>query len=169
MSNALWHYARAMAFAAKKQDAQANEEQRQFEAARNTISAGTMFLFNPADKIMQLASTVLRARLARGEESISLWRQAVAQQDALLYDDPPPWYYPVRESLGAALLILKRLQEAEQVFRENLRRNPRNPRGLFCLWRAVLAQGRAENADWLHQQFAEVWKGPALDPTLESF
>jgi hypothetical protein len=46
---------------------------------------------------------------------------------------------------------------------------PRNPRGLFCLWRAVLAQGQAENADWLHQQFVEVWKGPALDPSLKDF
>src|SRR5215467_999569 len=73
MSNALWHYARAMAFAAKKENVQANEEQRLFEAARNAIPTGTMFLFNPADKIMQLASTVLHARLAQGEESISLW------------------------------------------------------------------------------------------------
>jgi tetratricopeptide (TPR) repeat protein len=169
MSGALWHYARAMALAAKKENARATEEQRLFEAARNEIPASTMFGFNPADKIMELASTALRARLAQGEESLSLWRQAVAQQDALLYDDPPPWYYPVRESLGAALLHLNRPQEAEQVFRANLRRNRRNPRGLFCLWRAVLAQGRAEDSDWLHQQFAEVWKGPALDPTLENF
>jgi len=169
MSGALWHFARAMALAAKKENAQASDEQLLFEVARNAIPAGTMFLFNPADKIMELASTVLRARLAQGEESIPLWRQAVAQQDALLYDDPPPWYYPVRESLGAALLRLNRPQEAEKVFRENLRRNPRNPRGLFCLWRAVLAEGQAENADWLHQQFGEVWKGSALDPTLESF
>jgi len=169
MSVALWHYARAMALAAKKENAQAIEEQRQFEGARKAIPAGTMFLFNPADKIMELAYTVIQARLAQGEESVSLWRQAVALQDALLYDDPPPWYYPARESLGSALLRLNHPQEAESVFRENLRRNPRNPRGLFCLWRAVLAEGRAENADWLRQQFAEAWKGPALDPTLENF
>jgi tetratricopeptide (TPR) repeat protein len=169
MSGALWHYARAMALMAKKENAQANEEQHLFEAARNAIPTGTMFVFNPADKIMQLASTVLRARFAEGDESISLWRQAVAQQDALLYDDPPAWYYPLRESLGAALLRLNRPQEAEQIFRENLRRNPRNPRDLFCLWRAVLAQGQAENADRLHQQFVEVWKGPALDPSLKDF
>jgi len=169
MSGALWHYARAMALAAKKDNAQAAEEQSLFESARKAIPPGTMFVFNPADKIMELASTVLRARLAQGQESLSLWGQAVAQQDAPLYDDPPPWYYPVRESLGAALLRLNRPQEAEQVFRENLRRNPKNPRGLFCLWRAVIAQGRMESADWLQQQFAQVWKGPALDPTLENF
>src|SRR5262249_30458106 len=169
ISGALWHYARAMALAAKKDNAKAAQEQSLFESARKAIPPGTMFVFNPADKIMELASTVLAARLAQGEEAVSGWRRAVALQDALLYDDPPPWYFPVRESLGAELLRLNRPQEAEQVFRENLRRNPKNPRGLFCLWRAVLAQGRAEDADWLQQQFAKVWKGPPLDPTLDNF
>ena len=169
MSGALWHYARTMALAAKRENAQATEEQRLFEAARNVIPAGTMFVFNPADKIMELASTVLRARLSAGEESIALWRQAVALQDALLYDDPPAWNYPLRESLGAALYRAGRFAEAEQVFRENLRRNPRNPRGLFCLWRAVLAQGRNDDAEWIHRQFTEVWKGAMLDPSLEHF
>jgi Flp pilus assembly protein TadD len=93
----------------------------------------------------------------------------VAQQDALLYDDPPAWNYPLRESLGAALYRASRFAEAEEVFRENLRRMPRNPRGLFCLWRAVLAQGRNDDAAWIHHQFTEVWKGVGLDPSLENF
>jgi tetratricopeptide (TPR) repeat protein len=169
MSRALWHFARAMAFAAKKDSARAREEQRLLEESRKSIPAGTMFVFNPAGKIMELASAVLRARLSAGEESIALWQQAVALQDALLYDDPPAWNYPLRESLGAALYRTGRFAEAEQVFRENLRRNPRNPRGLFCLWRAVLAQGRNDDAEWIHRQFTEVWKGAILDPSLENF
>jgi Flp pilus assembly protein TadD len=128
-----------------------------------------MFVFNPAGKIMELASAVLRARLSAGEESIALWQQAVALQDALLYDDPPTWNYPLRESLGAALYRTGRFAEAEQVFRENLGRNPRNPRGLFCLWRAVLAQGRNDDAEWMYRQFTQVWKGAILDSSLENF
>ena len=169
MSRTLWHFARAMAFAAKKDAARAREEQRAFEESRQAIPAGTMFGFNPADKIMELAATVLRARLLASDESLALWRQAVAQQDALLYDDPPAWNYPLRESLGAALYRASRFAEAEEVFRENLRRMPRNPRGLFCLWRAVLAQGRNDDAAWIHHQFTEVWKGVGLDPSLENF
>jgi len=169
MSRPLWHFARAMAFAAKKDAAHAREEQHAFEESRKAIPAGMIFGLNPAGKIMDLASAVLRARLSLGDESIGLWQQAVTQQDALLYDDPPAWNWPLRESLGAVLYRAGRFAEAEQVFRENLRRNPRNPRGLFCLWRSVLSQGRSVDAEWLHRQFTEVWKGSSLDSSLENF
>ena len=52
-------------------------------------------------------------------------------QDALVYEEPPIWYFPVRESLGAQLLAMGRTQEAEAVYREDLRINPGNPRSLY--------------------------------------
>jgi hypothetical protein len=81
-----------------------------------------MFLFNPADKIMNIAALVLEARLTTDANSaIPIWRRAVEAQDALSYDDPPAWYYWIRQSLGAALLRSGRAAEAESVFREGLR------------------------------------------------
>ena len=74
---------------------------------------------------------VLDARIvaAASDAAIAL-AQAVAAEDALTYNEPPDWYYPVRESLGAALLRAGRPAEAEAVFRDDLVRNPRNPRSL---------------------------------------
>jgi hypothetical protein len=84
MTGALRHYARALAYAGKGDRAQSLEEQRAFSAARAAIPQQTMFLFNPADKIMNIAALVLEARLATNADSaIPVWRRAVEAQDAL--------------------------------------------------------------------------------------
>ena len=79
-------------------------------------------------------------------------------QDTLQYDEPADWYYPVRESLGAALLAAGNSREAEEVFRADLLQNPRNPRSLYGLQQALSAQGKATDAAWVQAQFAEAWK-----------
>jgi hypothetical protein len=59
-----------------------------------------------------------------------------------VYDEPPGWYYPVRESLGGELLRAGRASEAETVLREGLRRSPKNGFLLFGLMEALKAQGK---------------------------
>ena len=63
-------------------------------------------------------------------------------QDALGYDEPPSWYYPVRETLGAELLASKKPAQAEAVYRADLKRNPDNPRSLFGLAESLRAPGQ---------------------------
>jgi len=172
MTVALRHYARALAYAGKGDRAKSLEEQRAFSAARAAIPRRTMFLFNPADKIMNVAALVLEARLATNTGSaIPIWRRAVEAQDALSYDEPPAWYYWIRQSLGAALLRSGRAAEAEPVFREGLRRSPRNPRLLFGLWKCLEAQGRSSDAGWVQREFAASWRGgdPASSLHIEDF
>ncbi len=172
MTAALRHYARALAYAGKGDRAKSLEEQRAFSAARVAIPQQTMFLFNPADKIMNIAALVLEARLATDANSaIPNWRRAVEAQDALLYDDPPAWYYWIRQSLGAALLRSGQAAEAEPVFREGLRRAPRNPRLLFGLWKCLEAQGQSSDAGWVQREFAASWRGedPASSLHIEDF
>ena len=160
MTTALSHYARAMAYAAKGDRAKSLEEQRAFLGARTAIPQKTMFMFNPADKIMNIAALVLEARLATDANSaIPIWRRAVEAQDALSYDEPPAWYYWTRQSLGAALLRSGHAAEAEPVFREGLRRSPRNPRLLFGLWKCLQAQGKSSDAGWVQREFAASWRG----------
>ena len=88
----------------------------------------------------------LDARIAgaRGEHdrAIKFWQQAVAAADQLPYDEPPVWFYPVRESLGAALLAAGRDADAERVFRDDLVKHPRNARSLFGLQAALTKQGK---------------------------
>ena len=172
MTAALRHYARVLAYAGKGDRAKSLEEQRVFSAARAAIPKQTMFLFNPADKIMNIAALVLEARLAADANSaIPIWRRAVEAQDALSYDEPPAWYYWIRQSLGAALLRNGRAADAETVFREGLRRSPRNPRLLFGLWKCLEAQGRSSDADWVQREFATSWRGgdPGSSLHIEDF
>ena len=49
---------------------------------------------------------------------------------------------------------------AEKVFREDLDRNPRNPRSLFGLREALKAQGRGYDAQFVDKQFQSAWKSP---------
>lgn len=160
ITGAIRHYARALAYVGKGERAKSLEEQQAFSAARAALPEKTMFMTNPADKILNVAALVLEARFASNANSaIPIWRRAVEAQDALSYDEPPAWYYWIRQSLGAALLRSGRAAEAEPVFREGLRRSPRNPRLLFGLWKCLEAQGRSSDAGWVQREFAASWRG----------
>jgi hypothetical protein len=84
------------------------------------------------------------------------------------YNEPADWYYPMRESLGAALLRSGQPAEAEKVFREDLARNPRNPRSLFGLWKSLEAE-KSSDAAWLKASFEAAWKGKQGELSLENF
>ena len=87
-----------------------------------------------------------RPRPATSASAERLLRAAVAEQDTHWFTEPPPWYFPVRQSLGAVLLQAGRAREAEQVYREDLRRNPGNGWSLFGLTRSLRAQGKTAEA-----------------------
>lgn len=162
LTAAIWHYARGVAFAAKGDVAQAQAERRELSEAIQKQSAGAMFGFSPARTILGLALEIVDARIAAAQgdskSSINSWRHAVATQDAMAYNEPPDWYYPVRESLGAALALEGQYSEAEAVFREDLRQNPRNPRSLFGLHEALKAQKKDNDAAWVQTEFDQAWK-----------
>ena len=90
-------------------------------------------------------------------EAVPHWQRAVAAQDALSYDEPPDWYYPARESLGAALLLSGKPAQAEEVFREGVKRSPHNGRMLFGLMQSLRAQGKNQDADWVQREFDAAW------------
>jgi predicted Zn-dependent protease len=74
----------------------------------------------------------------------------------------------VRETLGAALLARGRAAEAEQVFRDDLKFNPRNGRSLFGLWKALAAQGRTAAAARARADFRRAWAAADVTLRLES-
>ena len=80
-------------------------------------------------------------------------------QDALVYDEPPAWYYPVRESWGAATLLAGDAAAAEVVFHEGLRRSPNNGRMLFGLLESLKAQGKKDAAKQVQREFDNAWAG----------
>src|SRR6185436_2405193 len=103
-----------------------------------------------------------RIAMARGDRAaaIAAYRLAVAAEDALDYDEPADWFYPTRETLGAALLRDGQFAEAEKVFREDLTRNKNNPRSLYGLSRAL--RGQKKSAASATSQFAKFWRGGAI-------
>ena len=74
---------------------------------------------------------------------------------------------PVRESLGAALLMHGENADAEKVFREDLNYHPRNPRSLFGLQQALKAQGKEYDAGFVQKQLQSSWKGGSTQLKLD--
>jgi tetratricopeptide (TPR) repeat protein len=168
ISTALRHYGRALAFQAKGRHADAASEQTAFESARGKVPASAMWGNNKPAEMFAVAAEVLAARLADSPaNAVSRWRRAVELQDAFVYDEPPAWYYPVRESLGAALLRAGKAADAEAVFREGIRRSPRNGRMLFGLRESLKAQQNAEAAEWVDREYREAWKRAEVAVRIE--
>jgi tetratricopeptide (TPR) repeat protein len=168
-----WHFARGLALAATGKVEEAEAEQKVVAEAEEKTRPDAVFqmpINNKTKDILKIAENVLGAKISQAkkenETAISQLREAVAVQDGLKYDEPQDWFYPVRESLGAALLMSGDQAGAEQTFRDDLERNPRNPRSLFGLEQALKAQGRAYDATFVRKQLDASWKGAAA-PKME--
>jgi tetratricopeptide (TPR) repeat protein len=172
MSRVFWRYARAVALATQGKTREAVAEQRRFERERQAVPAEALYIQNnKSGDVLSLAAATLAARIAaaRGssEQAITEWRRAVDLEARIRYDEPPAWFYPVRQSLGAALLRSGRPREAEAVFRETLAKHPRDGRLLFGLWQSLLAQQRHGEARLVEAQFGDAWKDATVPLTLE--
>jgi tetratricopeptide (TPR) repeat protein len=167
-SLALWHWARALAWAGNNEHANATKEAEDFREARARVPKEWAWSNNKAADIMSLADAVLEARLATDQgTAVKGWQRAVKIQDALTYDEPPAWYAPLRESLGAALLRAGDAQQAESVFREGIRRSPRNGRMLFGLLKSLEAQGKGDGAELVKREFTKEWKKADVELRIE--
>jgi tetratricopeptide (TPR) repeat protein len=168
---AMWHYARVAAFAAKGKTAEALKERQAFMIATKNISGETPFGLNTTAAIFKIAEHAMDARIAAAKgnhrAAVDHWRKAVIAQDELNYDEPPGWYYPVRESLGAALLIAGDPVEAERVFRKDLEDNPGNGRSLFGLAESLKRQGKTEEARAVQAEFEKAWKNADVKLKIE--
>src|SRR3989454_10479574 len=160
------HFARGMALAAT---GKASEAEAEYKIVSDAVEATqpdvvfTMPVNNKAKDVLRIAREVLGAKIAMAKKdhagAIGMLTAAVAVQDSLKYGEPPDWFFPVRESLGAALLMKGDAAGAEKVFREDLNRNPRNPRSLFGLHQALKAPGRSYDAQFVDKEFRTSWKG----------
>jgi tetratricopeptide (TPR) repeat protein len=162
-THAMWRYSRAVAFAQQGKTSEAEKERELLSREAAAIPPDTLFgEQNKVSDVLGIAVHAAEARIAAAQgfndSAIVHWQQAVALQDKLNYDEPADWYYPVRESLGAALLKNGKASEAEQVFREDLRQSPRNPRSLFGLRESLRVQGKESDAAWVERQFEAGWK-----------
>ncbi|UVT14294.1 MAG: tetratricopeptide repeat protein [Nitrospira sp.] len=162
-SYAMASYARGVAHAAKGEWPEA-------QAALDTVTAADAATAEGAEgkTALSIAVHALSGEIAtrRGDldTGISHFREAARIEDGGLYFEPPKWYYPIRHSLGVALIKAGQHAEAEKVYREDLRRFPENGWSLFGLAQALRKQGKDAEAATAEARFRRAW--PDTDVTL---
>ncbi len=161
-ARAIWHYGRGVAYAALGDSEAALNELaaiRQLEPEVDEIFMGNVY---PARDLLEIAKALLRGEMAYrsgdAENAVLAFEEAVALQDALPYTEPPFWYYPTRQSLGAALLASDRAVEAQAVFEDDLEQYPMNGWSMFGLAEALRRQGDEAGAEKMATRFETVWQ-----------
>jgi len=162
VDRAIWHFIRGLAFVAQKNIASAEHEQLALSAIAGSDEAKKFSTPTfPADKAITVSAYWLAGKVAgaKGDTTgmIAQLEKAVAAEDAIPYMEPSYWPIPVRPTLGAALLRSGDAAKAEQVFREDLRRWPRNGWGLYGLEHSLRTQGKTDVADDVHRQLTAAW------------
>jgi tetratricopeptide (TPR) repeat protein len=166
-----WRYARGLAFIATGRRPEAERELAALRQLAATVPPErSLAYFFKTKTILGLAENVLAGELAArtGQRDVAVRHllAAVAEQDGHWFTEPPVWYFPVRQSLGAALLAGGRPAEAEAVYRDDLKRNPDNGWSLFGLAASLRAQGKTGAAAEVDARFQTVWA--SADVTLSS-
>jgi tetratricopeptide (TPR) repeat protein len=167
----IWRYARGVALASKGRLAAAGAELAEIE---RIVERADFKGFDdwkiPAQETGRLAAHVLRARIAQGKHDLDTavreLEAAVKIQDALPYMEPPYWYYPVRQSLGALLVLRGETRRARDVFGQSLARAPNNAWALYGLAEAYAREGRKREARGVARRFERAWIGDTKRPSL---
>ncbi|MBI3803221.1 MAG: hypothetical protein HY282_05600 [Nitrospirae bacterium] len=169
----IWRYARGRAFAATGKLDDAKAERDAVARLAEETPADVMINLNPAKSLLQLASNVLSGEIAAREgktdDAVQALNQAIEMEDQLVYDEPPAWYQPVRQNLGAVLLAAGRPADAEKVYREDLKRNPENGWSLHGLAESLKEQGNTKQAAAEEKRFQKAWTRADVKLTASRF
>lgn len=161
---AVWHYARSMAFIATNNLEEAQNEIVELESFRDNVTIDSLLIwgFNSAGLLVDIATETAKGELEAKKKNYSLaishLKKAVEFEHSLIYDEPPTWFYPCRQNLGAVLIEAGKYEEAEKVYRENLAEIPDNGWGLFGLQQTLLKQGKDTEAAEIQQKFEDAWQ-----------
>ena len=162
-SRGIHHYARGIALAATGQGDSAVEELDSLLRYQDTVSINFLDKHGyPASTLLEIAAELLKGDIEfydkRYDEAASHFEKAVVLQDQLPYTEPPFWYYPTRQSLGHALIMMGEPYKAEAVYRQDLRDYPRNGWSMFGLVQSLKLQGKHIEASIIDKRFQEVWQ-----------
>jgi tetratricopeptide (TPR) repeat protein len=170
-----WHYVRGLAFVATGDGVQAEVELAALRAiaAEPALTEMSFGSGSTPAGLLSIGIKILEARIAGASDqwqvAISALEEAVVMQDQLPYTEPPPWYFPIREALGLALLEDGNPAEAEAVFRKQLDYTPRNGWSLRGLVSSLQSQGKTDAAREAQIQLDEIWKRADVTPTASVF
>jgi tetratricopeptide (TPR) repeat protein len=160
----VWHYARGMAFTAKDKLDDAEKELAELNHLRDNKQVDDLAIWgiNSAGLLLKVAYEVLSGEIAAKKKNYNLaiehLKKGVELESTLRYDEPPTWFYPVRQNLGAILIEAGKFAEAEKVYREDLEEIPENGWALYGLYQALSFQNKSEEAEEVRKRFEEAWK-----------
>jgi tetratricopeptide (TPR) repeat protein len=163
VDRAMWHFTRGLSYCAKKDATAAADEHAKMSKLVYAEDAKKLNspVF-PATSMLAVAEQWLAGKVAeaKGDSAgaIESLKKAVKSEDELPYMEPGYWPIPTRPALGAVLMRSGKSAEAEEVFRDDVHRWPRNGWGLFGLEQSLRAQGKGDAADIVHREFADAWK-----------
>lgn len=128
--------------------------------------------YNMAKDVLKIGLLLVQSRIATAEkridDSLALLRDAASREDKLSYDEPKDWFFPVRHLLGAQLLESGKTEQAEKVYREDLKQNPANGWALYGLAAALKAAKKPE-AVKVEQEFKKAWERSDITLTASAF
>ncbi|GAO80891.1 MULTISPECIES: tetratricopeptide repeat protein [unclassified Sphingopyxis] len=161
---AMRHFARSIAYAGLRNRKAFDRELAAMAKIRASDAMNAMIEQGvPAGDLVSLAEFVARGRFAsamgRTDEAIGFYRQAIAIEAGLPYQEPSYWYYPVKQSLGSALFRARRYGEASEAFRAALAQTPNNGWALYGLGRSEAAQGNRLEAAAADKALSKAWIG----------
>ena len=169
---AMWHYARGVAFARLKRPGALDAELAAMD--RLVADPGIQVLEGqgvPGTDLIRLAQHVMRGRLAfaRGDYAAAAeaYRKAETIEGTIPYQEPPYWYYPVGQSLGAALLAAGKAEEARDAFHRALLVAPGNGWALWGLAKSERALGHDLEARAAESALGRAWLGDRRLLTLD--
>jgi tetratricopeptide (TPR) repeat protein len=169
--NAVLHYARGIAQLGKGDLQKAEQELKQLkELSKDSIlKEVTIWGINSTHDIIQIAVNVLTAEIHRHKKdyanAIVYFRNAIAIEDNLNYDEPPDWFFSVRHQLGTALLQAGKFQEAEKNYQEDLNIWKENGWALMGLYQAKQKLGKEKEAQEIMKRFETAWRYADFKPT----
>jgi tetratricopeptide (TPR) repeat protein len=161
---AAWRYARGIAQVRRGDASAAGTELAEIERITKSTDFKPFESWNiPAKDVTVIAAHVLRARMAQAKNDLAgavrELEAAVALQDKLPYMEPPYWYYPVRQTLGAVLALKGEHQKARDAFRESLQKTPNNGWALYGLAQTYAREGKPREAREVEKHLARAWSG----------
>ncbi|MEK6805356.1 MAG: hypothetical protein AABY95_01750 [Pseudomonadota bacterium] len=161
---AIWHFAQGMAATRQAHLDQAQKHLNELAKAAADPAMEKLFVGpqHPLSGTLKVAERVLTGELSAARKdykaAITALEQGAVLEDGLAYFEPPLWHQPVRQNLGAVLLMAGKSPEAEKIYREDLQQNRNNGWSLYGLAQSLRAQGKENEAVKAEARFRDAWQ-----------
>ena len=124
MTTALWRYAKSIAFAATGDVNSAEAQRSLFLDAVEKVPETRYMFNNTCLDVLKIAEQMVNGEIEYRKGNYELayqhLRQAIFLDDNLIYDEPWGWMQPARHALGALLLEQGHVEDAKQIYMDDL-------------------------------------------------